>query len=192
MEFNSQPHQTSTVSLNQFADMTSEEFAAYLRTLNSDNPLSFLGMKDQTAEIPEFDVSALPSEVDWRTKGAITNVKNQGACGSCWAFAAAASLESLYQINGGELTSFSPQQLVDCASECSGCGGCSNLYNALEYTSKNGIESEIDYPYTTSDGSCKYDASKVVMKNSGYQLVKPQDPDQLKSALVNQPVVVGV
>jgi len=188
LEWNQDPTHTSQVALNHFADMTSEEFAAHVKALNTQSPLSFLSSNAAA----EFDTKDLPSEVDWRSQGAVTPVKNQGSCGSCWAFAAAASLESLNQITNGKLESFSPQQLADCVTTCSGCGGCANLYNALEYTSKKGIELETDYPYNARTGSCKYDDSKVAFKNAGYELVKPKSADQLKAALVNQPVVVGV
>lgn len=88
--------------------MTSAEFAAHLKALNTENPISFLSSRaDLIKPIHEFDFSDLPSSVDWRTKGAVTPVKNQGGCGGCWAFAAAASLESLNQIKNGKLESFS-------------------------------------------------------------------------------------
>ena len=71
----------------------------------------------------ELDVSALPASVDWRTKGAVNPVKNQGQCGSCWAFSATAAVEGAYAIKTGNLLSLSEQQLVDCDTQSQGCNG---------------------------------------------------------------------
>jgi cathepsin L len=112
-----------------------------------------------------LDVSALPSSVNWTAAGAVTSVKNQEQCGGCWAFAAAASLEGYNYLANGKLIDLSEQQLIDCVSNCEGCNGCSNLYNALEYTSEKGIESYQEYPFTGQTGSCQYSASEVIVKN---------------------------
>jgi len=184
VEFNTQGH-TSSVALNQFADMTEEEFRGLLLS-------NFHRNQFQAGETVELDVTDIPDSIDWRQLGAVTPVKNQGQCGSCWAFAAVAGLEGLNQIKNGKLLSFSEQQLVDCATNCYGCDGAETLYDALIYTANNGVELEESYPYTARDGTCKYDASKVVFKNSGHKEVTPKSVDQLKAAIAQQPVLVGV
>mmetsp|Transcript_17167 Transcript_17167/g.15059 ORF Transcript_17167/g.15059 Transcript_17167/m.15059 type:complete len:157 (-) Transcript_17167:642-1112(-) len=103
-EWNKQSDQTSSVALNQFADMTSEEFAAQLKRLSSQATFDFLKQSTPTVD---FAVGDLPNSVDWRAQNAVTPIKNQGGCGGCWAFAAAAGLESLSFIKGNKLESFS-------------------------------------------------------------------------------------
>ena len=71
----------------------------------------------------EYDASSLPASVDWRTKGAVNAVKDQGQCGSCWAFSATAAVEGAYAIKTGNLLSLSEQQLVDCDTQSQGCNG---------------------------------------------------------------------
>jgi cathepsin L len=112
--------------------------------------------------------SPLPAEVDWRTKGVVTAVKDQGHCGSCWAFAATATLESHVAINTGILADLSPQQLVSCSTNpqhCGGVGGCQGSVPelAFDYIQANGLASEWTYPYNSysgaSNGQCVYNAT---------------------------------
>jgi len=129
--------------------------------------------------------------VDWRTKGAVTGIKNQGQCGSCWAFSSTGSLEGLNFLKNGKLLSFSEQQLVDCSGSY-GNEGCDGglMESALEYTAAKGVELESDYPYTAQDGSCKYSASKVAFKNKNYAAASS---DSLLEKAVNiGPVSVSV
>lgn len=176
------------LALNEYADLTVEEFGA-MRL----GGFSLDKHKDLSKEkIVILDDSNLPNSVDWRTEGAVTPVKNQQTCGGCWAFAAAASLEGYNKIKNGDLVSLSEQQLIDCVGTCSGCNGCSNLYNALIYTSQSGIETESTYPFTGKFQRCEYQSTKTVVKNDGYQNVAPKSVSQLKAALANQPVIVGI
>merc|ERR1712169_61227 len=112
------------------------------------------------------DVSALPSSVDWESAGAVTPVKDQGNCGSCWSFSATWALEGAYEIKYGTLESFSEQELVSCDSSILGDHGCSGglMDNAFDWVKKNGgLCSESDYPYTSGttgqNGDCKPHAS---------------------------------
>ena len=91
--------------------------------------------------------------MDWRAKGAVTGVKNQGACGSCWSFGATGTMEGAWKLAGHDLVSLSEQQLVDCSGE--GCSG-GNPGHAIQYAVNNhGIDSERDYPYTAHNGKCR-------------------------------------
>merc|ERR1711869_61795 len=106
---------------------------------------------------------AAPESIDWTTKGAVTPIKNQGQCGSCWAFSSTGGMEGGYFLKTGKLVSFSEQQLVDCDKK-SGDQGCNGGLpeNAFGYYKEAGAMKESDYSYRGVDGTCNYDASKVV------------------------------
>ena len=173
-------------ALNKFADLTATEFKLKHATGGLYEPhKKFVASNSLTATIGN-----LPDSVDWRNKGAVTPVKDQGQCGSCWAFSTTGVLEGFNFINNGKLVSFSEQQIVDCDTEQNeGCNG-GWPYLAVEYAAKNGLETESDYPYTAQDGKCKYKKSKAVTVAAGYKFVTSNSTDQLKAALVNSPVSV--
>ena len=191
---------TISLALNKFGDLTSTEFKAlytggYVRdescaVIEQKQPQNLRGSFANIDEL-EYELLDLPQSVDWRQEGAVTAVKNQGNCGSCWSFSTTGALEGLYFITHGNLLAFSEQQLVDCDSKDSGCNG-GLPEDAFEYTANKGIETEQDYPYTTADGTCKYDASKAIKVNSGHKAVTPQSANALKAALAVQPVSIGI
>ena len=115
--------------------------------------------------------AGLPTSFDWRDKGAITAVYNQGQCGSCWAFSATETIESYNEICGNGLNHESMQQIVDCDTTAYGCNGgwTSSAYNYIEQA--GGIEPLADYPYTAETGSCQFDASKINEKITGWKYV---------------------
>src|SRR5690606_1515605 len=105
-----------------------------------------------------------PASWDWRDKDAVGPVKNQGSCGSCWAFSTVGNLEGLYYIKTGKFRQFSEQQLVDCDKVDEGCNG-GLMENAFEYIKKTGgIESEEDYPYKARRNTCQWDIKKAILK----------------------------
>jgi C1A family cysteine protease len=172
--------------VNQFADLTSSEFKSKYATG------SFFEEPATDKIVKKTITATLPDNVDWRSQGAVTPVKDQGQCGSCWAFSTTGVLESFYFINNGKLLSFSEQQIVDCAKTAgSGCSG-GWPYKAVDYAAQYGLEQEGDYPYTAKDGTCKFTASKAVKITSGYKAVTPKSSDQLKAALVDTPVSVAI
>jgi len=145
---------TYKVELNQFGDLTSGEFK-----------LIYLGYRPELERGPRMtkalhelpQPSTYPSgSLDWTQKGAVTGVKNQGNCGSCWAFSTTGSMEGVIQIHFGHLTSLSEQQLVDCATSYGnmGCNGGS-MDRAFKYAEANGLCTEAAYPYTGVGGTCK-------------------------------------
>jgi len=142
----------------------------------------------------DAELEALPKTVNWVTKGAVTPIKNQGQCGSCWAFSTTGSLEGVNFIyNGGNLLSFSEQQLVDC-SDSYGNMGCDGglMDQAFQYVEAYGIELESVYPYTAVDGTCAYNASATVFKNTGYTDNPANNQATLAAAVVKNPVSIAI
>ena len=177
---------TSTVAINHLADLTDAE----RKRLNGYRPAQ--GLKENRTVVLSED--NLADEVNWVEQGAVTPVKNQGQCGSCWAFSTTGALEGAEFIATGKLTSYSEQQLVDCANGSWGNMGCNGglMDLAFAYVEKYPLETESDYPYKGVDGTCAYDASKGVGKAAGYADVTPNQPAQLKAALAKGPVSVAI
>jgi len=172
---------TFTLGINQFSDLTNEEYRQTLTRRSSNR-----------APAPEepVDISALPNDVDWRTSGAVQHVKDQGQCGSCWAFSATGSVESITKIKGGALPDLSEQQIVDCchAGGSQGCNGGEETA-ALEWISQHGGQcSTASYPYRARDGQCK--TCTAVAKITGAKRFTGEA--NLASNLVNQPCTVAV
>lgn len=183
---------TYSLGMNEFGDLTFEEFRT--RYLSFRAPLRNVNKTRDSTFMKPLSVSAIPDTVDWRTKGYVTPVKNQGQCGSCWSFSATGSLEGQYFRKNNKLVSFSEQQLVDC-SRSFGNMGCNGglMDQAFAYIAQYGIERESDYPYTARDGSCKYDASKVVTKDTGAQDIPTGDESALKQAVATVgPISVAI
>ena len=133
-------------------------------------------------------------EVDWTTKNAVTPVKNQQRCGSCWAFSTTGSVEGAYAIASGTLTSLSEQDLVSC--DHNGDQGCNGglMDNAFKWIESNGLCTEDDYPYTSGSGitgTCKT-TCKPAVTITGFTDVPQQDETALQSALAQQPVSVAI
>ena len=133
----------------------------------------------------------LPLDVDWRSKGAVTPVKDQGACGGDWAIASAEGLEALGFTTTGTLHTLSAQQIIDCSGSfgTEGCSGGSPSA-ALAYTAANGIEGQASYPYTATTDPCSYDASSVVLQNTSFQALTGEAA--LQTAIDNGPVIAEI
>jgi len=176
------------MGINAFTDLTNKEFVdTYLGYIPRQNDYA----RSQNLHVTPKD-QVLADTLDWRTKGAVTPIKDQGQCGSCWAFSTTGSVEGANQIKSGQLTSVSEQQLVDCAGS-SGNQGCNGglMDDAFEYIIKNkGIGSEASYPYTARDGKCKQVSSVATV--SKYTDVKKNDETALMSAVNIEPVSVAV
>ena len=150
--------------VTQFSDLTPAEFAStFLGTKLANEDVA--AIRSDMTTLPDYPVDDLPSTFDWRERGAVTNVKNQGACGSCWTFSATGAVEGANYLKTGELVSLSEQQLVDCDHTCDpsaprncdyGCNGGLPL-NAMRYVQKHGLDTESAYPYKGVDGKCDKD-----------------------------------
>jgi len=172
-----------TLETNQFADLNTEEFSAL-----------YLGFRPSLQAIDNVEIldeSDTPNDIDWRNKGAVTDVKNQGGCGACYAFASAVSLEGLRYNKQQKLESLSAAQIRDCSGSYGnqGCNGGS-MTASFDYTKASGLRTWASYPYSGSQGSCK-GASGSVVKNRAYTNVQ-QSSSQLKSAVNRLPVAVGI
>merc|ERR1712211_130397 len=171
------------------ADLTEDEFVAqYTGLLAAPRSLSDVNL----GSVPEL--ATLDDEVDWVKNGAVNPIKNQGQCGSCWAFSTVGTLESAYQIAAGKLYSFAEQQLVDCDRNNDGCSGGWPHTAYDRYYSDAGVCSESSYRYTARDGSCRASSCEVLLPRgtvTGHQNVG-QTSSALKSALASQPVSVTV
>ncbi|KAA3453112.1 ervatamin-B-like [Gossypium australe] len=187
--FNNGGNRSFKLGLNEFADMTQDEFiAAHNGYKMQDNPI----MPESTSFMYE-NLSDVPTNFDWRDQGAVTPIKNQGQCGCCWAFSAVAAVEGIIQIKTGKLISLSEQQLLDCSTN-GGNQGCSGgwMMNAFEYISQNqGITTEESYPYQQMQETCATQINKVATIN-GYQMVPKNDEEALLKAVTNQPVSVAL
>ncbi|KAJ4962154.1 hypothetical protein NE237_022093 [Protea cynaroides] len=181
------------LGLNEFADMTHEEFKrAYLglAKTDSDKPRR----RESSENFMYRDVTDIPKSVDWRKKGAVTNVKNQGGCGSCWAFSTVAAVEGINQIVTGNLTSLSEQELIDCDKpNNNGCNGGLMDYAFAFIVSNGGLHMEEDYPYLMEEGTCEEKKEEVgVVTISGYEDVPENDEESLLKALAHQPLSVAI
>ncbi|RLM68951.1 zingipain-2-like [Panicum miliaceum] len=177
------------LAINEFADMTSDEFMALYT--------GFKPVPTGVKKMPGFMYGnvTLSSDdqqmVDWRQKGAVTGVKNQGHCGCCWAFSAVAAVEGIHQISTGNLVSLSEQQVLDCSTD--GNNGCNGGFmdNAFQYIIDNGgLTTEDAYSYNAAQGTCQSVQPMVTI--SGYQDVPSEDEAALAAAVANQPVSVAI
>jgi cathepsin L len=171
-----------------FSDLTSEEFAGLnIRGLNvgMHRDLPNLGTHEDTP----VEVGAT---IDWTTKGAVTPVKNQGQCGSCWSFSSTGGLEGAWQLSSGNLVSMSEQQFVDCDTGSSGCNG-GLMDQAFKWAESQAIFTEDSYPYTARDGTCKSSGTTAIPQGgvSGYKDVGTSG-SSLTSAVMNGPVSVAI
>jgi len=179
------------MAVNSFADLTNEEFRSkFLGYKMVDR--SFIRSKNEVHS--DIDVSALPTSIDWVAKGAVTAVKNQGQCGSCWAFSTTGSFEGAHFLATGTLVSFSEQQLVDCSS-AQGNQGCNGglMDQAFQYIISNkGLCTEAAYPYTGVDGTCNSATCKSAGTISSYTDVTPLSEASLQTAVAARPVSIAV
>ncbi|XP_010544099.1 PREDICTED: low-temperature-induced cysteine proteinase [Tarenaya hassleriana] len=195
IQHNHMSSSTYSLSLNALADLTHHEF----RTSRLGLSASAMRIKRHRQRQNQnqslgANVQNLPDEVDWRAKGAVTNVKDQGSCGACWSFSATGAMEGINQIVTGSLVSLSEQELIDCdRSYNTGCNGGLMDY-AYQFVANNGgMDTEEDYPFQERDGTCnKQKLKRRVVTIDSYTDVPSNDEKALMKAVATQPVSVGI
>jgi cathepsin F len=165
--------------INKFFDMTPQEF----RRTHLNLKISVLDTLKSKSEHFTFSENKAPESHDWRKEGAVGPVKDQGNCGSCWAFSSVGNLEGLNYLKTKKMVQFSEQQLVDC--DHNGDQGCNGglMKNAFDYlTTAGGLETESDYKYKGQDGTCEFVKSKAAVKVNGSTMAS-QDEAEIKEFL---------
>jgi len=187
----------ATFSMNQFSDMSVEEFKrTRLMKKQSPGDLAEACLGDNSK--PSITPQALPDKFDWREKNVVSPIKDQSACGSCWAFSVIGNIESLNAIKTNKLVQFSEQLIVDCSKGCTevyhqqvcneGCNGgwmWSAMFDVIKW---GGVELSKDYPYTARDGTCKLDTKKIVASIKNYTCLSgavAADEVDMQNYLVN-------
>jgi cathepsin L len=179
-----------TVGINQFADMSATEFKKTMLTYQA-------ARKTEQKNVKLLDETTAPASVDWVSKGAVTPVKNQGQCGSCWAFSTTGSVEGAYQIATGKLQSFSEQELVDCAGSY-GNQGCNGglMDDGFKYIEAKGDALESTYSYTGKTGTCntakQSNAAIKAKQLTTFSDVKSGSEPQMMAAVAQGPVSVAI
>jgi len=188
-QHNAQPGVTSTMGVNQFTDMTSAEFKA---KMNGYKP-------SRSGKVaPIESISAAPASLDWRDKGAVTAVKDQGQCGSCWSFSTTGSVEGAWFLAKNNLTSLSEQNLMDC-SQKEGNQSCEGglMDDAFQFIIDNkGLCSEESYPYKAVDEKCQTTCTTVATISSfsdvAFDEKNPNDDTALMAAVQKGPVSIAI
>ena len=172
--------------INKFSDLTHQEFAKIYLNLNYD-AMAIANFEPTYVK----NTNAAPASYDWRDYGRVSPVKDQGSCGSCWAFSTIGNLEGLYAGGRGVLKTFSEQMLVDCDTSDSGCNGGLMEYTFNWLKKNGGIMFDSDYPYKGVKSTCKSDSSKYAdftitgykKLGSSYSTWSCVDEDELKEFL---------
>ncbi|KAL9654895.1 hypothetical protein ABK040_008685 [Willaertia magna] len=189
--------------ITKFMDLTPEEFKRMylMKTYTPEQARSILATKNKVS-VSDDMVKAMPTAWDWREHGAVTEVKNQGSCGSCWTFSTTGNVEGQWFLKKNQKVVLSEQQLVDCDHNCvtyenqqacdAGCNG-GLMWSAYQYVIKaGGLVGEKDYPYEAVDDTCRFNSSKVIAKISSWTQL-PTDEDQLAAWLAqNGPVAIAI
>lgn len=173
--------------LNEFSDMSEEEFASKYLTLD---PEMYRDLATISSEDLGLDDVEAPEEFDWEfDRGIKTEVKHQMDCGGCWAFATTSALESQYFIKYGSNISFSEQQLIDCDENNLKCEG-GNMRKAFLYLQEHGLMKSEDYPFINGEGECNYNENKTVIKVTEFSFI-PKDEEEMKKALYKYGPLAG-
>ncbi|KAF0982077.1 hypothetical protein FDP41_011938 [Naegleria fowleri] len=189
--------------ITKFSDLTPEEFKRMflMKTYTPEEAKKILAAP-QHAVLSEKEVQTAPTSFDWRQHGAVTRVKNQGACGSCWTFSTTGNVEGQWAIKKGKLVSLSEQQLVDCDHNCvtyqnqqacdSGCNG-GLMWSAFQYVIKNGgLDTEDSYPYEGVDDTCRFNKSNVAATISSWTSISSDESQMAAWLAANGPISIAI
>ncbi|KAG2382757.1 hypothetical protein C9374_005337 [Naegleria lovaniensis] len=196
------------LGITRFSDLTPEEFKSMflMKTKTPREAREILIGKKQpspaTAKVTIKQLQEAPKAFDWREHQAVTPVKDQGSCGSCWTFSTTGNIEGMYAAKTGKLVSLSEQQLVDCDHNCvvwegektcnSGCNG-GLMWSSFEFIIKTGgLVTEDSYPYEAVNGRCRFNVSNAVVKISNWTFVSTHE-DEMSAWLANNgPIAVAI
>ena len=184
-EHNSNKDNTYTLGINEHIyNVYKDEFTVSTMSIYNNNK-----SKEESLD----NIKYVPNSIDWEEKNKVSSVKNQGQCGSCWAFSATEAVESAWAIKKNQLYNLSEQELVDCSSSY-GNHGCEGglMDNAFEYIIDNGLCSNISYPYNSGEGSCMNTTCKKLVHITNYTDVKKNNEKILKKAVSITPVSVAI
>ncbi|XP_043576803.1 procathepsin L-like [Chiloscyllium plagiosum] len=195
---------TFTVGMNQYGDLTTEEFNELMNGFFQDAADNSTEEDDDEGNGYDEDVDDLESDeieesddvmkyrkLDWRKKGLVTPVKKQGRCGSCWAFSVTGAIEGQWAKKCRRLVSLSEQNLLDCDTHSYGCMGGFKL-SAFEYVKENGIQSEKAYPYIAKQSHCKFRKDKIAARIKKCNKVKKGEQNLAKALWKHGPIAVSL
>lgn len=210
---NSNPDRAYSVGENQFTDLRKDEFKSkcFLKLELVLMPNRGAGRRGTVSNVPAVEstvptasasASAIATSIDWSTKGKVSRVKDQGQCGSCWAFAAVAMLESSILFKNSTTIPLSEQYLVDCcrpavyfsARKCPWTNGCDGGWSedALELVALKGIPKQSSYPYVAYTNACKTSVPRFKVISTPYTNVTVGSVRALKTAVNSRTVGVGI
>jgi cathepsin L len=186
VDANNKQNNGMTLGLNKFADLSNAEFKKF-----------YLGTKvtveTESVSAPTIN-NAFPTSLNWATKGAVTGIKNQEQCGSCWSFSTTGSVEGCHFQKTGKLVGLSEQNLMDCSTQ-QGNQGCDGglMTQAMEYIMQNkGIDTEASYPYTAEDGTCSYSTANIGATITNYTNVATGSESDLQTKTSVGPTSVAI
>ncbi|XP_072381112.1 cathepsin L-like [Diabrotica undecimpunctata] len=185
---------TFEMGVTKFTDMTAEEFSQWVSRSKSNHNEFFSKSRLHTDSLhTDLILKANPpSEVDWRDAGAVTEVKDQDDCGSCWAFSATGGIEGAYFLKNKQLIKLSEQNLMDCDGRSSGCDG-GLMTSAFDWIlERGGVQTDIDYPYESRKKVCRFNNTKTTIPIVGYVNLPQGNEASLQNAVAQKPVCVGV
>ena len=181
------------MAINKFADMTGEEFREHMNNgyIHGDAMHNYFRRAPACSKFVGSPSTSVPNSIDWRENNAVTPVKDQGQCGSCWSFSATGAMEGAWKIATGQLESLSEQQLMDCSVRYGnmGCNG-GFMDNAFRYAIDNGMCTEDDVPYEAEKEGCISCTPRVFIDSC--QDVTPNDQEQLLYAVAKGPVSIAI
>ena len=184
-QHNADKKHSYTLGHNRFSHLSNAEYQEFLKLREVESRAKAKNIHKKTGDVPD--------EKDWTKEGAVTDVKDQGQCGSCWAFSTTGSLEGALYLKSGRLESLSEQQFVDCDDVDHGCDG-GLMDQAFQWAHDyGGVAREGDYPYKAIQGTCDTKVKSIpAAAPQSFTDVEPDSVDAMSSAIAQQPVSIAI